>query len=206
MNHKQRVNIIIAIICFLLFFFITGLILTNHIQTLDEIIYQFIIQFRNSNRDWFFTHFTHVVDTIPVIIVTIILLLLLKNKKDKRLFFSSFVLTTGMNQLLKHVIKRSRPPLDRRLIVQKGFSYPSGHTMVSVCIYGILLYFVLTRIKNRALKWILSVFLIMMILLIGISRIYVGVHYPSDVIGGLLLTISILIVNGTLMSSYTKGE
>ena len=206
MNRKQQVSTLIAILCLICFILITILVVTNHTTSFDQQIYEFVIQFRNSNRDWFFTHFTHIGDTIPIIIISITILFLLKNKKDKMLFFSSLAFTAGSNKLLKHVIKRARPPLERRLITQKGYSYPSGHSMVSICIYGILLYLVITRIKNKGLKVGLSILLTIMILLIGISRIYVGVHYPSDVIGGFLLSVVILLLNITSMNSYWKGE
>ena len=96
--------------------------------------------------------------------------------------------------------------MERRLVTQGGFSYPSGHTMVSLCLYGVLIYFVITKVKNKALKILLATILTIMILLIGISRIYVGVHYPSDVLGGFLCSTVIIIVSITACNHYLKGE
>ena len=78
--------------------------------------------------------------------------------------------------------------------------------MASLCLYGVLLYLVITKIKNKKLKIALASLLTLMIIMIGVSRIYVGVHYPTDVIGGYLLTIVILIINISLINYHFKGE
>lgn len=203
-NYKKR--IVVATICFILFSIITCLVITGQTTEFDEAIYQAIHKCSNSVLDAFFIQFTHIGDTIPTIIIACGFVIALIKWKDKFLVLSNLLLTVGANQIIKHIIMRERPPLERRLITQGGYSYPSGHSMASLCLYGVLLYLVITKIKNRKLKIALASLLTLMIIMIGVSRIYVGVHYPTDVIGGYLLTIVILIINISLINYHFKGE
>ena len=144
-------------------------------------------------------------DTIPVIIITMCLLIVF-NKEDRYILGSSMIITLLINQGLKYIIQRPRPPIEERLITQDGYSYPSGHSMMAMCLYGVLIYLVNTKLKNKKLKIFLTIFLSIVILFIGISRIYVRVHYPSDVLGAYLLTLLILIVNITVINNHIRGN
>ena len=197
---------IIAILCLIAFIITTALVVTNNTNTLDDFIYEWVYEkTHNDILDLFFTHFTKIGNTIPTIILTFILVIIFK-EKDRMLIGSNLILTVGVNQLLKRIIQRPRPPLERRLVKQGGYSYPSGHTMVSLAIYGILIYLAMKKIKNKKLKILTVVFLTIMILLIGISRIYVGVHYPSDVLGGYFCSIVLIIIDITVVNHFIKGE
>lgn len=123
------------------------------------------------------------------------------NKKDK-LSILFFMITIAGGGLLTYILKfffhRARPSIDN-LIDASGFSFPSGHAMGSMIFYGFIGYLVIRSERNKMTKVITSIFLLLFILLIGISRIYLNVHYPSDVIAGfsaglfwLILTISAL--------------
>ena len=116
------------------------------------------------------------------------------------------IVTLCINQIIKHLIKRPRPPVEERLITQNGYSFPSGHSMMALCLYGVLIYFVMTKVKDKKKKIFLVSILSLIILLIGLSRIYVRVHYPSDVAAGFLITISILVINITLINNYFRGN
>jgi membrane-associated phospholipid phosphatase len=85
--------------------------------------------------------------------------------------------------LLKDIFSRPRP-LIPLLEPAKGFSFPSGHAMMSFSFYGLLIYMVYENVRNPYLKWILITCLFILIFLIGFSRVYLRVHYASDVIAG----------------------
>ena len=193
-------------ICIILFLIMMLLVLTNNISGFDDRIYNLVYGNHNMVLDTFFKHFTKIGNTIPTIFIAILLIILFRKKKEITLIISSLALTIGTNQLLKHIIQRPRPPLERRLIKQGGYSFPSGHSMAALCIYGILIYFCMTKIKKKSLKILFITLLTIMILLIGISRIYVGVHYPSDVFAGYLLSIAILITDIAVVNHHFKGE
>jgi membrane-associated phospholipid phosphatase len=85
--------------------------------------------------------------------------------------------------ILKHLFGRERP-LIPLLESAKGLSFPSGHALMSMTFYGLLIYITWHSVKNNGLKWTLISLLLLLILLIGFSRIYLRVHYTSDVIAG----------------------
>ena len=199
---KRKIMELILLIGFIV---LTILLLTNNISSFDDFIYKYFFQMRNKFFDIFFIFFTRLGDIIPVTIITICLLMIF-NKEDRYILGSSMIITLLINQGLKYIIQRPRPPLEERLISQSGYSYPSGHSMMAMCLYGVLIYLINTKLKNKKLKIILTIILSIIILLIGVSRIYVRVHYPSDVLGAYLLTILILIINITLINNHIRGN
>lgn len=130
---------------------------------------------------------------IFLITLTVILVILIKNKKIGLSIFSNLIIITVLNQLLKRILQRPRPT-DFRIIEETGYSFPSGHSMVSMAFYGYLIYLIYKYVENRYVKWISIVLLSILICAIGVSRIYLGVHYTSDVLGGFLVSISYLIL------------
>ena len=96
------------------------------------------------------------------------------------------------------IIQRPRPE-DFRLIEETGYSFPSGHSMASMAFYGLIIYFAFKYVKNKNAKIIICTILSLLVLLIGISRIYLGVHYASDVIAGFVLSIAYLVVYITIV-------
>lgn len=112
------------------------------------------------------------------------LFLFIKRKWSLGIFF---VLSSGVgslfNVLLKNIFKRQRPDL-HRLITENSYSFPSGHSMGSFIFYGAIAYIILHYAHKKGAKTFGVVLMVLFILFIGISRIYLGVHYPSDVVGG----------------------
>lgn len=88
-----------------------------------------------------------------------------------------------LNNALKFLFHRERPGLPH-LVEVSGLSFPSGHAMVSFSFYGLLAYLAWVNMTGRVSKLMATVLLILLILTIGASRIYLGVHYPSDVLAG----------------------
>ncbi|KAA9030652.1 phosphatase PAP2 family protein [Niallia endozanthoxylica] len=134
-----------------------------------------------------------------LLIISMIWLFVKRNNLYGMLFYSITVAGGGLlNLLLKNFFERERPNVNR-IIEADGFSFPSGHSMGSITYYGFLAYLIL-RSKQKSLSkagW--GILCCLVILLIGISRIYLGVHYPSDVLAGymaggvwLILCISLL--------------
>ena len=92
------------------------------------------------------------------------------------------------------------------LITEKGYSFPSGHSMVSFAYYGLLIYLIYKYIDNKVLKYILIFILTTIILLVGLSRIYLGVHYTTDVLGGYIFGLLYLIIFINYIEKYlTNG-
>jgi undecaprenyl-diphosphatase len=98
-------------------------------------------------------------------------------------------LITLLNTALKLAINRPRPSADlvHVLSPEQGNGFPSGHAFFAVLILGLTAYFVSVNLKNRNLRILALAGLIALILSVGTSRVYLGVHWPSDVIGGYLI-------------------
>jgi membrane-associated phospholipid phosphatase len=90
----------------------------------------------------------------------------------------------ALNQLLKLYFARPRPFFTDPLLTPANYSFPSGHAMISAIMYGLLAYFILLEVKNPAGRIAIIVGTVILVLLIGFSRIYLGVHFVSDVIAG----------------------
>ena len=87
-----------------------------------------------------------------------------------------------LNQVMKFWFNRPRP--ENAFFAQPGFSFPSGHAMIGSAFYGLLIYWSWTEIKSLFWRWFLVLFLSSWVLLIGYSRVYLHVHYASDVLAG----------------------
>lgn len=131
----------------------------------------------------------------------ILLLVVIKNKKIGISICSNLVIATGLNVLLKNILQRPRPT-EYRLIDESGYSFPSGHSMISMAFYGFVIYLIYKYVKNKYLKWSLITILSILIVSIGISRIYLGVHYTSDVLAGFLIAISYLVIYTGVVNKF----
>ena len=121
---------------------------------------------------------------IPANLVLIAYYLFIKKHKWYSIKVPAIALSSlGLMFLLKNLFGRARP-LVPLLEEARGLSFPSGHALMSITFYGLLIYLTWKNIKNDALKWGLVLFLSVLILLIGFSRIYLRVHYTTDVMAG----------------------
>jgi undecaprenyl-diphosphatase len=131
--------------------------------------------------------FTFIGSTPIVIILSLFILFFLYYVLHHRLELILFIATVGgsavLNGILKQVFHRVRPEL-HRLISVSGYSFPSGHAMNAFTVYGIITFLLWRHIPSKLGRSILVLISVVMIATIGVSRIYLGVHYPSDIIGG----------------------
>lgn len=161
---------------------------------IDTFMYDSIIlSIRNDTLTKIFTPLTFLASPTFLVIASIIIFFLLKGKNEKKAFAFNICFITLLNQILKHIIVRPRPSVEH-LVTQGGYSFPSGHAMVSTAFYGYLIYLLWKTNLNKTYKYIGTVLLIILVILICFSRIYLGVHYASDIIAGVCLSIIHLII------------
>ena len=185
---------IICFICLILFLALAEDVFNNEIMNGDVIGYKFISTYliRDSLTP-IFKIITWFGSATCLILLALILFFTIKNKKVGLLISTNLIIITILNQALKIIVQRPRPT-EYRIINEAGYSFPSGHSMVSMAFYGFLIYLIYKNIKNKYLKISLIVILSLLIVMIGISRIYLGVHYTSDVCAGFLVSLSYLII------------
>jgi undecaprenyl-diphosphatase len=138
---------------------------------------------------------------IFVITLTTILFFVIKDKKIGISIITNLGIVTILNQIIKFIMQRPRPT-EFRIIEETGYSFPSGHSMVSLAFYGYLIYLIYKYINNKHLKRTLIIILSVLICIIGVSRIYLGVHYTSDVLGGFLISFAYLIIYIELVNKF----
>lgn len=112
-------------------------------------------------------------------------------KKDTRLtidIVSLGISSAGILILLKNIVERKRP-LDPLVKSVTGFSFPSGHTFSSFVFFGMLIYITWQFRVHPGIKWVLSVLFLVLAFSVGASRVYLHVHFPTDVIAGFCLSI-----------------
>ncbi len=191
---KKNLKWVVLFICLVGFLALAEDVFNKEIMNGDIIGYKLISTFLISDFVTPIAKFiTNFGGAIFLSIATVMLFLLIKNKKIGLSIISNIVIITILNQLLKRILQRPRPT-EFRIVEETGYSFPSGHSMVSMAFYGYLIYLIYRYIKNKYVKWTLITILSILICLIGISRIYLGVHYTSDVLGGFLLSISYLVI------------
>lgn len=188
----KKKYLIISSLLLIIFLVITYLMITKNMNSFDQSIYNYLIGKRSDFLDTYFTNITKLANTSTIIIVLCILLLT-TDKKYSNILVLCVSINIIINNMIKYIIRRPRPN-HLRLIKEWGYSYPSGHSMASIAIYGFLIYYIYKKIENIYLKISLITILSLLIISIGLSRIYVGVHYPSDVLAGFVLAISISII------------
>ncbi len=191
---EKKLKWIILFLCLVGFLALAEDVFHKEIMNGDIIGYKIISRFLISDFATPIAKFiTNFGGAIFLIVLTIVLFILIKNRKIGLSIFSNLVIITVLNQLLKNILQRPRPT-EYRIIEETGYSFPSGHSMISMAFYGYLIYLIYKYVKNKYVKWISIVLLSTLICSIGISRIYLGVHYTSDVLGGFLISISYLVI------------
>ena len=121
---------------------------------------------------------------IPMGILVVALYLRQGRPLAARLFVITVLGGEVLDQVLKLAFHRTRPAAFFGMPEPLGYSFPSGHALAACAFYGVLAAFAAARTENRAWRWIYRIAAAMVIAIIGVSRIYLGVHYPSDVLGG----------------------
>ena len=199
---KKNYYLLIIFISVIIFLIMLWNVASVGIMKEDKIIYEFISKhFMNDISTNIFKIITNLGSALFIICLTIILVIFIKDKKVKFIIPINLVIITILNLILKNIVQRPRPS-KFQIISEKGYSFPSGHSMVSMAFYGLLIYLIYKYIKNKKLKYSLIVTLSILIFLIGISRIYLGVHYASDVIAGFCISLSYLMIYINILKKW----
>lgn len=151
---------------------------------------------------------TYAGDAIAVISILVILFAFNKTRHRFAIpVFISVMTSAALNFLLKNIIARPRPA-GIMLVNATGYSFPSGHAMVNIALYGMVILLVWKYIENKKLRYIITAVCASLILAIGYSRVYLGVHYTTDVLGGWVigLVVTVIVYKGWRYFDENKRE
>lgn len=205
---KSDINTRLFVSNILLLLFIIWLVFIEDPRQIDLQIHEFFVPFISSTTTAFMKAITFLGNhkfLIPANLLLIAVLLVYKKRKQALLVTIVALSSLGIMSILKNLFQRNRPenPLVEGIT---NYSFPSGHAFMSVVFFGLLLYLISDFIKIRWLRMLLTGMLIVLLLLIGVSRIYLNVHYPTDVIAGWLLGCSLLILFIAMFNKLYKEK
>ena len=152
---------------------------------------------------------TNLHSTLGITILTVPVAVYLWRRRSRRRIIGLIVTIYGgmlLNVWLKVIFQRARPHFDDPLLTLTSYSFPSGHTMAATVFYGVLCAIILPRVSAGRWKVITILAAIFMIALVGFSRIYLGVHYLSDVIGAMLEGAAWLTICLTAFETFQRSR
>ena len=190
---KKYLKWIICFISLIIFIFLGILVLTKNDIYIDSIVYNFISKYISQNLTNNLKILTHLSSTIIVVLITLLVLLFYKNKKYGIFMAIDLILITIFQYILKFSFLRVRPS-SINLIEETGYSFPSGHSLTAFVFYGFIIYLIYKSNINKKSKKIYIVLCSIIIFVVGISRIYLGVHFFTDVVGAFCFALSFLII------------
>lgn len=191
MKKKRGVIFAAGLVLFVL---LTILMVTGNLQWFDDPIREWVYSIRNPALTEVLKVITYMGNWQTITLLCIVLLLFRKTRLRYGVPVSAgAIFVTIFNRIIKLIFKRPRPEESLHLIEEGGYSFTSGHSITSMVVFGLLIYLVRKYVKNRKAANILIAALAVPWIFIGLSRIYMGVHFPSDVLAGWALGAAVLI-------------
>ena len=188
-------NKVLATIIFIISIILGIVVLKGYLINLDSFIYDLIIKLKCP----FFTNVFKVISflfsTYAVIFYCILILIFLRDKKYSYFICLTMIGEVLLNNIIKIIFKRPRPN-NLALVIENTYSFPSGHTMAACIITYLIGNYIAKQYPTK--KYLITSLEIIIILLVGISRIYLGVHYFTDIIGAILISIAIILIANDL--------
>jgi membrane-associated phospholipid phosphatase len=203
LSIEMLVVLVIFVVSLILFVTITRHVIVMKDEQFDHRVFDSLSPLVSPRTNGFMLFITALgkhTFLIPANIALIIIFLFIKQHRWYSIKVPAIALSSlALMFLLKNLFGRPRPDIPL-LEEARGLSFPSGHALMSVTFYGLLIYIVWKMVNPKWLKWTLVAFLVLLIFIIGFSRIYLRVHYASDVLAGfatgfLWLVFSIWVLN-----------
>lgn len=171
------------------FIILSFLVQAEHLVVFDRVVIDKVQGLEAGGLTSAMKFFTYIGSLKFIVILTIPIFLflfyVLKHRREILIFLAVVYMTPILNRLLKLYFHRARPEF-HRLIEIGGYSFPSGHAMNAFSFYSILAFLLWRHVPTRMGRIAVIILNTFMILAIGLSRVYLGVHYPSDIFGGFL--------------------
>ncbi len=186
---RNNVKLLVVIAAAFIFALLLEDVAEGQIMNLDVYAYMFFVEYLRSD---FMTPimegFTSLSSVAVVLVMALIVSAFAPGRAPGRCVCANVIGALVLNQALKFMIQRPRPD-GFRLATESGYSFPSGHSMISMAFYGLLIWMIWKYEKDDILRHVWCCLFAVIIVMVGISRIYLGVHYASDVIAGFCVSL-----------------
>ncbi len=211
LNFKAHVLIFEVLIGFFLnlFSFLLFIKLRNEtfekeLTTFDNTIWHFFYSLRTPPLTKIMLVFSNLGAELSIVILIILSILFFVKHYHREAFLLTFLfaMSTLLDSFLKLVIQRPRPFIDP-LVIETSYSFPSGHAMNSLVFYMAIAYFTYQILRKKKLSMLILVGFGALIFMIGVSRVYLGVHYATDVVAGYIIgfwwLLTVIVLEKTLI-------
>lgn len=197
----NKILFIFSVILLIPFIYIISINAYSKNTHIDIIVWDYVREYRNGTNTLFFSYITHLADAWFLVIVTLIIVFRLLIKKN--IILAAWLGTSAlsgawlMNKYMKEYFIRPRPFTSGyidNLAHASGYSFPSGHAMGAIICYILMAYVYSRYSRSIFMKLIVYLGAIVLSLIIATSRVYLGVHYPTDVIAGFSFGFSIVLI------------
>jgi membrane-associated phospholipid phosphatase len=192
--------LILSVVCAVLFVLLAVAVSQYKVLSWDTGIMWWVHSWANPVFDEFFVTLTHIGDSIVVVAASVLLGAYLFYKRRRRDACTVLGLVGSaifVNIIFKEFFDRARPELWQHLVQETGFSFPSGHVMLSTS----LLAAIVIVLWDKPYRWVAFCVAVVLAVIVGLSRMYIGVHYPSDVLAGWCV---VLVMVGGVMAARAK--
>ncbi len=195
MNENEKIRIIAAAAGLTGFFLVTWAVASGRTASFDYAVREFFYGLRSETLMPAIKAVTYMGSWQTIVALCIVMLAVGPLRVKYGIPASAGALAvTIINRMIKNIVQRARPEDIVHLVDEGGFSFPSGHAAASMFFYGMLIYLVRRNVEDKRKADVITILLAFPMLLIGPSRIYLGVHYPTDVLAGWCLGIVMIAV------------
>lgn len=197
-------KILLIVIPIILFAFLALYIQAGYSIRFENWVYAEAVEHMNPFLTNIIRIITHLGDPIIVTSITILLVIIPKTRKKVGYPMAAAVIVSeALNLILKEIFARERPNI-LQLVNETTYSFPSGHAMINTTVYTMLGIFAIKYIRSKIIKISVIIMCIIMPLIISFSRVYLGVHYAGDVLGGMLLGFAVTVFIYALLKKEEK--
>lgn len=203
-RYMKYIVVVLTILC--VSSLILGLSFFDYINHIDIKVLNFVrINLTSSALTNFMKFISWLISPVPIITVILAIFIVFRKRKWATYITVNTVVAGLINYILKNIFRRGRP-FEYMLMYVKGYSFPSAHAMISAIFLCSLIFFCKRNIKNKSIKNFVSIILIALLILVPISRVYLGVHNLTDVYIGSLMGFILFLISAYIIKKKDLVE
>lgn len=179
------------------------------LTVVDRPWHRWVVEHRAPVLTWLTDVFSTIGDTVVLAALAALVtewLVMRRRWSDAVLVAVTTVGAAVLVPLIKNIVARPRPPVTDRLVTETNWSYPSGHSLGATAVLGVLTVVLVARLAKRVARVLAVTAAVVLVGAIGVSRVYLGVHWPSDVLAGWLVGGSWLAMCHALTSRWRRAN